>query len=326
MKGKKPKSDIIPVLVRIILGRSSFKRTWWMGAGMAICIASLTDIAFKATVAESLPATRQVTGLKAQTGSDRFEAVSIRQLNPSDRSVGVGRGGGGLPGGGGCGGNPPRITPGRIVFGNTRIFAVIAWAYGFKCGEASKVDLISGAPPWVKSDQFVIQATFPENSNVRPPADELLVDSKNYPQVQMMLRSLLVDRFKLAFHREKREVPAYELILAKGGPKLTTEAKSDELKRALGLGAQAWSVGPVPIDNLVTFLQDVTGRTISDRTGLTGKYHFDLYFLGIDQSPPNSNFPSLFTALQEQLGLKLQESKTLTDAIIIDQVERPTID
>jgi hypothetical protein len=125
-----------------ILGR--LHKVSCVTAGIIIGICILIKGTPQPLVAEPSRAVIPGTVTQSQQPPDMFEVVSIRPLAESDPAR-VGRGGT-VTGGGGCGGNPPVITRGRIVFPNTRIFAVIAWAYDLDCGQASKLGLISGAP------------------------------------------------------------------------------------------------------------------------------------------------------------------------------------
>jgi uncharacterized protein (TIGR03435 family) len=168
-----------------------------------------------------------------------------------------------------------------------------------------------------------------------------------------MLQALLADRFKLSIHRETKELPVYALVAAKNGPKLQ-EAKADAtypngIKGPDGVarggmmrigGGEVTGQG-LPIANLTRMLSQQLGRTVIDKTGLTGKYDFTLQwtpdesqgpmFKGADGAPPGGNpappessGPSLFTAIQEQLGLKLESQKGPVEIIVIDHVEKPS--
>ena len=274
-------------------------------------------------VAAMEPAAPSAQATTSQEVDDRkavFDAVSIKPLDPNTP---VGREGL-APGSGGCGGGPPELTPGRIVFNNNRVFTLIAWAYGLDCSVASKLGLIAGVPLWARSDQFVIQATFPSNSSVRAPLIPTVVRPSRYPQVEVMLRNMLADRFKLVMHREKKEVSVLELVVSKR-PKLPL-ASSDEslVKAAAPIGAQAMRLSKVSMDAFTLLLEDFVGGPIVDRTGLTDEYRINIYFAGIEESPPDSAVAPLFTAIQEQLGLKLQRTKATEDVIVVDQLEKPT--
>ena len=136
-------------------------------------------------------------------------------------------------------------------------------------------------------------------------------------------RSLLEDRFKLSLHREKKETPAYDLILAKGGANLrefTPGASGD----GIWIRGQRWStigwssfVIAIRLGNLPEI-----GRPVVDKTGLKGQYQFRLNYA----IRPDDDKPDIFTALQEQLGLKLVPSKTTAEFVVIDHIEKPSLE
>ena len=164
-----------------------------------------------------------------------------------------------------------------------------------------------------------------------------------------MMQSLLADRFKFAAHRETRELPVYALMLAKNGSKLKEAIPENSypngIKDEQGRGvAGMMRITPghiegqaIPIANLLGVLTQVTGRTVVDRTGLTGKYDISLQWTpdepqtlptaadGANREPSQeSSGPSIFTAIQEQLGLRLESAKGPVEGLVIDHVEKPS--
>jgi uncharacterized protein (TIGR03435 family) len=138
------------------------------------------------------------------------------------------------------------------------------------------------------------------------------------------LQILLADRFQLKVHRETKELPVYALMVAKGGSRF--QAVADDGRGDSNLsstrtddGKSQISATHHPMLNLARFLSGQVGRTIIDKTGLTGKYDFQLTF-----SPEmgDTTGPSLFTALQEQLGLKLDSEKGPAEVVVIDSVQK----
>jgi uncharacterized protein (TIGR03435 family) len=165
---------------------------------------------------------------------------------------------------------------------------------------------------------------------------ERIVGPKMFP---LMLQSLLEERFKVALHRETRMEPIYELVVAKGGLKLKDTAGPDANGR-FGFFCRGQGLGPCTSNNsgigaLVGMLSSMLGRPVRDKTGLTGKYDFTLTFTpeptqpvpgaSPPEAPPtvDSNAPSIFTALQEQLGLKLESARGPVEVLVIDNAERP---
>ena len=190
----------------------------------------------------------------------------------------------------------------------------------------------------------------------RATADELGTHSeeKRVAATQHMMQMLLADRFKLKVHQETKELAIYALIVAKNGPKLHEAKPGDTYPNGLkgpdarsgaGMmfgGREGLTAQGVPIANLVRHLSLQLGRTVIDKTGLAGKYDFTLkwtpdeirssMFKGPESGPPgpastafsDSSGPSLFTALEEQLGLKLESQKGPVEIVVIDHVERPS--
>jgi uncharacterized protein (TIGR03435 family) len=187
---------------------------------------------------------------------------------------------------------------------------------------------IVGAPDWIEKDRYDINAT-PDQEGT-PTAD----------QVRIMIRKLLADRFQLKFHHDKRELSAFVLTVGKDGPKLNAAQPNGNLH---GIGIQPAKTGEMmfannaPIPAFTSFLQSlVLDRPVVDQTGLTGRYDLTVTFTPDDSlfkgHPPTSPkpddgvepAPSLFDAIQQQLGLKLTAEKTQVDVLAIDHVEKPS--
>lgn len=184
---------------------------------------------------------------------------------------------------------------------------------------------VSGGPGWIESDHYDIVAVTP--GEVRPTRDEQMA----------MLRALLADRFKLTFHREQKEFSIYELEVGKGGPKLKPSAAlPDDPPQTISTVYPQRVVLParnVTMSDLTSLMQRaMLDRPVVDKTGLTGHYDFDLewapdetQFGGeITTAPPDSQDPPLFTAIQQQLGLKLEATRGPIQAFIVDTAERPS--
>jgi uncharacterized protein (TIGR03435 family) len=184
---------------------------------------------------------------------------------------------------------------------------------------------ISGGPGWIESDHYDIAAVTP--GEVRPTRDEQM----------SMLRSLLADRFKLTFHREQKEFSIYELEVAKGGPKLKpSTAPPDDPPQLISTVYPQRMVLParnVTMSDLTSLMQRaMLDRPVVDKTGLTGKYDFDLewapdetQFGGeVPTAPTDAPSPPLFTAIQQQLGLRLEATRGPIEALVVDTAERPS--
>jgi bla regulator protein blaR1 len=167
---------------------------------------------------------------------------------------------------------------------------------------------ISSAPSWADSARFDINARMDT-----PPADE----SRNTTR---RLANLLADRFQLAFHRETKEQQIYALTAAKGGPKFQESTEAKSLIRA---GQGFVSGHATTIGLLALNLSNQLGRRVIDKTGLTGKYDFELKWTP-EGAQPGEDSPSLFTALTEQLGLRLESQRGPVEMLVIDRVEKPS--
>jgi uncharacterized protein (TIGR03435 family) len=216
-----------------------------------------------------------------------------------------------------------------------------------------KPDRIVGAPDWVRSKRYDIAAKV-------TPEDAPKLKNLKMEQRGAMMQPLLEQRFGLKYHHESRELPMYALVVAKGGPKVTeskpgepmpfpNDAKSDGPPR-LGnreIIGEGMRMRPGSIQSrggntafLVNVLSGILDRTVVDKTGLTGSYDFSLNWtpdesmgnaLGgprggspKDDAPPDAGGPTLFSAVEEQLGLKLQSVKGKVDVIVIDHIDLPT--
>lgn len=181
---------------------------------------------------------------------------------------------------------------------------------------------IVGGPPWTTADEYDIEAV----------AAEGVPAAGNW---DAMLRKLLTDRFQLTFHHEQREMSVYTLTVAKGGPKLkTADADEGHSSGCDRLGVCKFRAEPTV--HFARWLQLVMDKPVVDKTGIAGEFDFTLTWtpdesqftsMGIRVPAPADNPnapPELFTALQEQLGLKLEPQKTSTEVLVIDHVERPS--
>jgi uncharacterized protein (TIGR03435 family) len=179
---------------------------------------------------------------------------------------------------------------------------------------------VIGEPTWSNTEGFDIEAKV-------APADVPTLGKMTLEQRNTMFLSILADRFKLVAHHETRELPLYVLSVAKGGPKLIPSAPDDPASpdhRFMMISNGKVTANDAKLSMLVTVLSRTLGRTIIDKTGLTGNYDFTLEYAPEEGASPSDSAPSIFTALQEQLGLKLESTKGPVDVIVIDHIEKPT--
>jgi uncharacterized protein (TIGR03435 family) len=217
-------------------------------------------------------------------------------------------------------------------------------AYGAP-GVPSTDDSVRGLPDWAKGDYFSVQA------RMSPDQVATLAKLSKAEQRtcrQAMMQALLADRFQLKVHRETKQVPDYELVVAKGGPKMTEGSGNNLdvpngrdgkpitgsfLRIGSAKGGTEVQVRAYSMEQVANFLtQSHVGvdHRVVDKTQLSGKYSFTLDFSpaqGVgaagEAAPSDVSQPSIFTALQEQLGLKLQPGSGTVDVVVVEHVERP---
>jgi uncharacterized protein (TIGR03435 family) len=182
---------------------------------------------------------------------------------------------------------------------------------------------VSGLPGWARSDRYDIEGKVDAETAQRW---KTLSPEARWKLEQPMLQSILADRCQFKAHQETRELPVYDLVIAKNGLKMkespadehTTEYMTDETMTAHAMA----------IDSIVLGFSSELGRMIIDKTGLTGKkFDFELKWAPDDRRDAANAAdaaPSLFTALEEQLGLKLVPSKAPVEVLVIDHMEKPS--
>jgi len=168
---------------------------------------------------------------------------------------------------------------------------------------------ILGGPKWTGEDRFQIEAKAPG-----PAGDH---------ELSIMLRSLLAQRFQLALHRESRTLPGYALVVAKSG--LKAKASTSEGNSRTNSTRRSMDAEGCTMAQLAQKLAEVLHLPVADSTAVSGAFDFQLEWAPEEtQAPTAASGPSLFAALQEQLGLKLQPGKVPAEVIVIDRVEKPT--
>jgi uncharacterized protein (TIGR03435 family) len=185
---------------------------------------------------------------------------------------------------------------------------------------------IIGIPPSLSNAAFDVEAKF--DPSIYPLAKS--VAGGRDPMQMQMVQQLLADRFKLTVYSEMRELPIYVLIVAKGGPKLSAAKDAIDgpyiMARKGYLEAQGVTTADL-VNSLTRVLSNELGRIVVDRTNLTGSYDLILNWApdtGSPNSEPDTSAPSIFTAVQEQLGLKLESVKGPVPVLIVDHAEMPS--
>ena len=188
-------------------------------------------------------------------------------------------------------------------------------------------------PDWINSTRYVIHGK--PSDSVQMAMQTMTLEERR-KQVRLMDQALLSDRFKLKAHFETREMPVYQLIVAKDGPKL--KENPDSTSGQVAVGASVIRGKAVPMHNLIGGLEsvpDIGGRVVIDKTGLAGAYDLVLKWTPLEATAPSSDLSkaapstdsegvSLFTAIEEQLGLKLVPAKGPGQVLVIDHIEQPS--
>jgi uncharacterized protein (TIGR03435 family) len=245
------------------------------------------------------------------------------------------------PNAAGPGGGPARVTSDsrRFVGSNATLRTVLLFAYRPQTGRTLRYGDITGVPSWADNEHFDIEAKVNPGIDATP------------EQMRLMVQSLLADRFQLKVRWETREMPTYNLVAAKNGIKIKpsqdqspitidiapanqaspprgtprTIAKPSPSGIALSLSGEA-----LPIDTLVNTLQSYAGRPLFDKTGLGGMFDVKLEFFmeasggNPGATAPDPSGPTFATAIEDQLGLKLESSRSPVEILIVDSVQRPS--
>jgi len=273
--------------------------TWNQGAPAQLAFTRATP-----ETAWAIPEPPPPPTAMANDASLAFEVATIKPSNPDTpgQSILVGRGGTNL-----------------FTTTNTTLNDLIVFAYGIHLQQ------LVGGPSWLSSEKFDVTGK-PEATGIPNPT-----------QLQTMVRKLLTERFGLVFHNEKRELSAYTITVASGGSKLSKNESGGILPGFGGRGPGAIGVRNSTMLEFANFLQArIVDRPVVDKTGLDGKFDFTLEWRPVPltaggqpgnapQLPPEVEArPDLFTAIQEQLGLKLESGKTSVEVFVIDRVEKPS--
>jgi uncharacterized protein (TIGR03435 family) len=288
-----------------------------------------------ASVVVGALAVPRVHGQAREASHQETPAFEVTSVKPNTSGDGRARGIGSPPGG-------------RFMMTDVPLRAIIRFAYDIQNSQ------LSGGPSWLDSEFYDIAAKAASeqvNANGQVPPDTM----------RTMVRALLVDRFKLSAHRETRELPIYALVVARSdrrlGPQLRPSAVDCDAFAQRGerpplppaggapacggqLGAGHLALNGFTMSRLAVNLSTWVDRPVSDRTGLSGGFNFTLEW-SLDQRPQydaiggparpveipvDRTGPSIFTAVEEQLGLKLESTKGPVDVLVIDHVEKPTPD
>jgi len=208
-----------------------------------------------------------------------------------------------------------RPNPSNFTISGASLKYLIEYAYNLHDFQ------IESGPEWTNSARFDIVAKMDDPSMAEshePAAPQDWEASQNL--LRARLQFLLADRFKLRVHKGTKELPIYTLLVVKGGPKL----QASKVNTGYSSGPGQLRCSDSTMDALASMLSDMVNRIVLDQTKLTGGYVFTLKWTPDDSLSTNAVLPGLFTALQEQLGLKLASSKGPVETLVIDRVEMPS--
>jgi len=230
-----------------------------------------------------------------------FEVASIKPSQPDQPGMGM------------------STARGRLLLRNVTLKFCIEAAYKLQDFQ------LSGGPKWLDSDHYDIEGK--------------TATAASFDELIGMLKTLLADRFQLQFHRETGMAPGYALVVARGGPKLKDAETA--APGGLGMGRGMVNGRSQPVSGLAEALSRTLGRPVVDETELKGKYDFRMTWTPSDTEPvmqkpgampsdpaearaADNTGPSVFAAIQEQLGLKLEARRVPVEVVLVDRAEKPS--
>ncbi len=259
-----------------------------------ILLLVITAVVAAASVAAvaAAAATAQELSPMAATADPAFEVATIKLSDPNGGSSGF------------------QTSGHRVLVLNESVTSMLMFAYGVQRKQ------VVNTPSWLETDHFDV-AGIPD-----------IAGEPNVEQYRVMVRKLLADRFHLQFHRDQREMSIYVLSVGKSGSKLTPSASNPQAgqdQTGNGGAINDWRLTNNSMPEFTKFLETQLDRPVVDGTGLTGKYDFRLKWASeqAQEADPNTP-PTLFTAIQEQLGLKLQPTRGMAEVLVVSHVDRPS--
>ena len=321
-------SDLKKRIVRIMTERLGDN----LGSGRKLLLASIALAAILGPVVFGLVKAPQASAQEQQSASApklSFEVATIKPNRAEDNK------------------RLFMISPGKFSMTGMPLKELIRFAYDLKSDAQ-----LTGGPSWVNSDRFDIEA---KEDEAQTQASNKLLPPEIARQTRLLVQSLLAERFGLKVSHATKELPVYALVVAKGGPKLTPTTappmtppgerppNDDPGKKSFNRGIRMQGNGDLTgmaaptalLADVLSRQPELGNRLVQDKTGLTGDYDWTLKWtpapMGSSSSadgaaPPvgDSSTPSLFTAIQEQLGLKLEPQKSTVEIVVIDHVEQPS--
>jgi uncharacterized protein (TIGR03435 family) len=284
------------------LGGDGIRGTWTQG-GPAL---PLNLVRATEQTAWEIPPPPPPPVLMPATAKPEFTVATIKPSNPNAQGKGYGYRGR------------------EVITVNTPVNWLITLAYSLHAHQ------IVGGAGWLDSEKYDV--TGQPDTPGQPSRDQL----------KLMIQKLLAERFQLKFHMEKKELRAYTITVLKTGAKIAVSQADPNSLPGVGFGgapggAMTFNVRNAILDSVANALQgNLLDQPVVNRTGLTGKYDFTLRFtpdasqLAAVGAPPSAGAPDpdappdIFSAFQQQLGLKLESTRTTVDVMVIDKIEKPS--
>jgi uncharacterized protein (TIGR03435 family) len=195
----------------------------------------------------------------------------------------------------------PFLNQGRLTAKNSPVRWILEAAWDLSPPQ------ITG-PDWIDNDRYDMEGRTPEG----------VPDT----EIKSMLQALLKDRFKLEAHIEMREMPVYNLVVAKGGPKIKPFDPEHPGQQPARVPGASMLVGGFEVPRIAKALAGTAGRPVIDKTGLQGRYFFAIQYSQLGTNTETDGAPDLFGAVQQQLGLKLEPAKAQVEILVVDHLER----
>ncbi len=265
-------------------------RQIWIAA--AVTTAALLGTGARAAQAQDADRPEPPKTMAKRADPD-WEVTTVKPSNPNDTR-----------------GQHIELTGRRVVFLDTTLEQFLLIGYGIQKSQ------LAGEPDWVKTERWDVDGV--PDAEGRP----------SLKQTQALMRKLLAERFGLQLHHEQREVPVFALSIAKSGPKMVANTTDPngwfDQKNGEANGRHVEALKNASMTDLALILQFHVDRPVVDQTGLIGRYDLKLQWtMDEAQTPLPDAPPGLFTAIQDQIGLKLERTKAPVDTLVIDKIERP---
>lgn len=262
-----------------------------IGFACAAMLAAIAVCVIAAAIAQSNVAKPQPM---AKDADPDWEVATVKPSDPNDN-----------------GGQHIRFRGRHVMLLDHTVEDILLIGYGVQKSQ------IAGEPDWVKTEKWDVDGV--------PDVE----GEPDMSQLQGMMQKILLERFGLKLRHEQREMPVFALTVAKGGPKMTPNTSDPsgwmDQQNSAANGRDVESLKNASMPDLALILQFRVDRPVVDQTGLKGRYDFKLQWSTDEaQTTQPDALPGLFTAIQEQLGLKLEPVKAPADVLVIDQVEKPS--